>query len=143
MIGRWYFWVDRILSWGLGFLLVFASLDKLIYPAVFAQSVENYQVVGAGLSALTAMWLPSFEAVVGLMLIVGVWRRTAAFLNAGLMGVFLILVVQAFARGLDIQCGCFGAYSESIGMWKLLENIGLTVAAILLYWLETKRFNPS
>jgi hypothetical protein len=114
-------------------------MDKLLYPAVFARSVENYRVVGAGLSALVAVGLPAFEAVLGLMLIAGVWRKEAAFLNAGLMLVFLVLVGQAFARGLDIECGCFGSHSSSIGILKLLENLGLAIAAAALFWMESKR----
>jgi putative oxidoreductase len=139
MSRRLVYWASRILACGFGFLLVYASLDKLLYPADFAKSVENYRIVGAGLSALVAVWLPAFEAILGLMVIAGIWPKEAAFLNASLMFVFLALVVQAFVRGLDIECGCFGSHSSSIGIWKLLENVVFALAAGVLLWLESKK----
>ncbi|HDQ46292.1 MAG TPA: methylamine utilization MauE [bacterium] len=139
MSGGWRYIARRVLGLGFGFLLLFAAMDKLLYPAVFAESVENYQVIGAGLSLFVAVWLPAFEALLGLLLVAGVWRREAAFLNAALMTGFFILIVQAFIRGLDVECGCFGAGSSSIGFWKLLENAGLAAAAFILFRMEAGR----
>lgn len=121
-------------------MLIYAALDKLIDPRSFALSIENYQAVGKGFSMLVALWLPAFEMVLGLLLLLLIWPRSATLLNAGLFVGFLLLVVQAYARGLDIECGCFGSHSSSIGPLKLLENALLAGCAVGL-WKLTKGSN--
>ena len=47
--------------------------------------------------------------------------------------VFLILVGQAYARGLDIRCGCYFFEGEaSLGLRKIIENIILTGMSVIL-----------
>lgn len=123
----------RLLSIFFGVVLIVAALDKLIDPYAFALSIENYRVVGKGLSMLAALWLPAFELLLGLLLLTGIWPRSATLLNCGLFFVFLILVVQAYARGLDIECGCFGSHSGTIGPLKLLENLLFAGSAVFLF----------
>jgi len=128
--------VTLILRMGFGALLIVASVDKIRHPLIFAEAVANYAVFGQGLPFWTAAWIPYLEAATGLLLIFGLWTVPAVLVNLGLMTSFLILVAQAYARGLDIRCGCFFAKGEStIGLLKLGENSLLFGAAILLILL--------
>jgi len=46
--------------------------------------------------------------------------------------VFTIGIAQAAARGLDFECGCFGkGDSSTVGLTKLVENVGLTILALV------------
>lgn len=129
-----------ILRLGFGILLIIASVDKLFHPQGFAVAVDNYRVVGEGLSRWVAIWIPYLEAITGLFLIIGLWLDAAVLINAILMLVFLALVSQAWARGLDITCGCFAVEGDTpIGLWKILENLGFLLGAVFLFLLSQKQ----
>ncbi len=130
---QWKKWVVLFLRLGFGVMLIAASVDKMRHPFLFAEAVENYLVFGEGFSYWVAAWVPTLEIVTGLILILGVWFETAVWINAILMLVFLGLVTQAFARGLDIRCGCFFVEGEeTIGLLKILENTLFAALGIFL-----------
>ena len=52
--------------------------------------------------------LPVVEIALGIALIAGVFVRTAALVSALLLVVYIAGVASAWARGLQIDCGCFG-----------------------------------
>jgi uncharacterized membrane protein YphA (DoxX/SURF4 family) len=79
--------------------------------------------------------LPWVEAVVGLALIVGFWRREAAFVTALMLVAFLGAVGSAMARGIDIEkCGCFSvsAGGRRAGALLIAEDVAMLAAALLL-----------
>jgi hypothetical protein len=67
-----------------------------------------------------------------------VWERGGATLILGMMVIFLVAVISAVLRGLDIDCGCFGrtavqvAKAHQVGLQKIAENLAMTVTAILI-----------
>jgi hypothetical protein len=86
-----------------------------------------------------AVWLPPLELFTAVCLITGWWLKAAALVNAGLMGMFLALVLQAFFRRLDIHCGCFTVRGESvIGPLKIAENTAFAVLGGVLWSLARK-----
>ena len=132
-------WLILFLRCGFGLLLIFAAIDKIRNPFAFAEAVENYRIFGADLSRWTAVWIPYLEVVVGLFLIIGIWQDASILLNMILMLVFLLLVTQAYARGLDIRCGCFFVEGESkIGLLKIFENLMFAVLSVLLHSIRRK-----
>ena len=135
----WQKWLIIVLRLGFGSLLIFASIDKIQHPHAFAEIVENYRVLGEGLSRWVAVWIPYLEALTGLLLILFIWKEATAVMNCLLMVIFLILVSQATLRGLDIRCGCFFVEGEStIGLLKILENLIYAVLAFLLMKLTMR-----
>jgi uncharacterized membrane protein YphA (DoxX/SURF4 family) len=58
--------------------------------------------------ALVAGVLPWLEIVIGLLLLAGIATRAVAVVSAVLLLGFMAGVAQARARGLSIDCGCFG-----------------------------------
>ena len=137
-------WAALVLRIGFGLLLTAASIDKILHPLSFAGAVENYGVIGENLSYWVAVWLPWLEALTGLLLIFGLWREAAIWINALLMTLFLALVLQAYLRGLDISCGCFRLEdASSIGPGKLLQNLLFDVLAVYLLILTHMRPNET
>jgi putative oxidoreductase len=129
-------WLLLILRFGFAFVLGYASIDKIFHPYLFAQDVSNYRVVGQGLSYLAAVWLPCIELFTALCLLTGFWLDAAVTINAALMWMFLVLILQAFFRRLDIHCGCFTVKGESvIGPLKIAENVAFAVLSLVLLWL--------
>ena len=88
-----------------------------------------------------AVALPWTEALAGLLLIAGVWRREAAAAVSALLLSFLAAVGWALYRGIDIQnCGCFtvdGAGREA-GLWLMLGDAALLAVAVFLAAAPTR-----
>ncbi|UCE01362.1 MAG: DoxX family membrane protein [Candidatus Latescibacterota bacterium] len=124
-----------LLRFGLGVVFIAAALPKIAAPDLFAADIHNYQMLPAwGVNAM-ALYLPWLELVVGICLVLGIWRRASAFIMAALMIVFMIALVSAAVRGLDISCGCFevGAEGEHGSMtWYIVRDVAFLVAALVL-----------
>jgi uncharacterized membrane protein YphA (DoxX/SURF4 family) len=79
--------------------------------------------------------LPVLEIAVGLALLLGVFVRTAGIASAVLLVVFIGAVGSAWARGLQIDCGCFGnggqvAAGETAYPLEVLRDVGLLLVAL-------------
>ena len=114
---------------------ILAALPKIQDPAAFAISVEGYRVVTANLAMWIALMLPWLELVAGFGLLIPQIRRGSNLIIALLLIVFIALHASAWARGLDINCGCFNAHeSEKTPdyLWLVFRNIGLLTACIFM-----------
>ena len=124
-------------------IFIYASIDKIAHPAAFAKDVYNYQILPNGLINLTALVLPWLELLIGLCLLTGVWMPGAVLAVNGLLVVFLVAFVFNLARGLDVNCGCFGAGGIGSSMstiWYLLRDVVfLTIGAFLFYGVFLNR----
>ena len=52
--------------------------------------------------------LPILEVTIGTMLVLGLLTRGAAVVSALLFVAFIIGIASVWARGMSIDCGCFG-----------------------------------
>jgi uncharacterized membrane protein YphA (DoxX/SURF4 family) len=119
----------------LGMVFLVAAAGKLANPEEFARTIANYQLLPVALVNLPAIVLPWLELVVGMLLIAGIRLRVAATVAALLLGIFTLALISALVRGLDIHCGCFSqTAAERIGWGRVLEDVLLLAAALLLAW---------
>lgn len=127
------------ISIALGALFVYASHEKIDAPREFARIVYHYRLAGPSATLgymppnLLAIILPWLEALCGVLLIVGVWRREAAVLTALMLVTFLVAVSWALANGIDIEkCGCFSVTgsSRSFGLKLILGDLAMLAAAV-------------
>lgn len=103
-----------------GALFLYSGIVKLMEPKEFLQSIEAYRIVPYEVAWLTAYYLPPLEILVGLGVLIRPWRRASATLIAAMMLVFTTALIVAWVRGLDINCGCFGADSAASNYWIVL-----------------------
>jgi len=136
--------VHRVLALALGAVFVYASFEKIAQPRDFARIVYHYQVIGPSArlgyvpANLLAVALPWTEALAGLLLIAGIWRREAAAVVAALLVVFLAAVGWALHQGIDVEnCGCFTVEGggRGAGLKLILQDLGLLAVAALLAFL--------
>jgi len=123
----------------LGGLFVYAGIVKVLGPLDFAQNIRNYRLVGQSLSFLAAVILPWLEILAGLALAAGVWRRASAFVISALLGCFIVLTLVTIVRGLDVDCGCFGAFSRKSGFGVILEDLGMLYMGLALLVARERR----
>ena len=121
----------------LGVVLVVAGALKMPDPAAAERAVRAYQLLPEALVGPVAFGLPVVEIAVGLALLVGVSVRAAALASAALMAVFLAAVGSAWARGLQIDCGCFGgggqvAAGQTAYPGEVARDLGLLLVSLAL-----------
>lgn len=120
----------------LGFLFIFASVDKVANPEAFSASIANYKLLSPLFISLAATLFPWVELLSGLALVFGIFPRGSAFLLSSLLIIFTAAVLSALVRGLDISCGCFSQDPAvgKVGWIKILENVGLIVLTTFLFY---------
>lgn len=104
-----------------GGVFIYAGVLKILDPLGFAQDIDAYRLVPRAVAFLAALVLPWLEVLAGAALIAGVFRPASALLIALMLAGFIVLVAVTMARGLDVDCGCFGALSRKAG-WSLLAE---------------------
>jgi uncharacterized membrane protein YphA (DoxX/SURF4 family) len=115
----------------IGLIFTTASLGKLGDLQAFAEQVHNFKLLPVAVENLVALTLPWIELVAGFALIFGVRPRSGGVVVSFLMVMFTIGVLIAMARGLDIECGCFGtADGTRVGLIKVLENTVMLVLGL-------------
>ena len=117
----------------LGLVFLVYSLDKIPHPDSFARAIANYRLLPETTVNLLAVVLPWIECVCALLLLSGQWVRSASFVVACLLIVFMIAVTISLFRGLDIDCGCFSAQSgRKIGLKLLGEDLLMLAMSVFL-----------
>ena len=96
-------------------------------------AVRAYQLLPESLVGTVAAILPWFELALGVLLLVGLATRLAAILAGVVMVTFIAAVASAAARGLSIDCGCFGGGGEvAAGQTEYTEEILRDLAFLAL-----------
>ncbi len=132
----------------MGGVFLYASYDKILKPAAFAEAVYNYQILPEAAVNLAALVLPWLELLLGICLVAGVWLPGATLISTGLMTVFIAALVYNKIRGLDIHCGCFSTKTTEgpVGIWTVLRDVAfLAVSAYLMlhvffFWKDSKSY---
>ncbi|MGH3826588.1 MAG: DoxX family protein [Pseudonocardiaceae bacterium] len=93
---------------GLAAVFLVSGAIKALDPAQTRVAVSAYQLLPPDLVGPVATVLPLVELALGTVLLAGAFTRWVALASALLMLVLITAVSQAWARGLSIDCGCFG-----------------------------------
>lgn len=101
-------WLSTLARLALGVVWIIAGAQKVGDPAAFVRATRAYDATPEWLTKAIGYGLPYFEIALGVLLIIGIGTRLLGIVSAGLFVVFLIGIIQASARGLQIECGCFG-----------------------------------
>jgi putative oxidoreductase len=132
-------WLAGILAVGVGAVFVAAGAGKVADPAQFALDVFNYRLLPWPGAVAVALYLPWLEIIVGIALMsrARVVGRGALLLCTAMTVVFLVALVTAGVRGLDIRCGCFGGGGGSLGE-ALVRDVALLGGCVVL-WVSLVR----
>src|ERR1035441_6201568 len=120
----------RLLRIALGVVFVYAAWLKLRDPwQMFAMSIDSYQLLPPLAVRVVARTLPWLELLLGVLLMAGLWLRLAAGATSLLLLGFFVLMIRAWAKHMEINCGCFGP--GDIISWKTLLRDGSLLAGSL------------
>ena len=110
-----------------------AGASKVADLTHFHAQVDQYRLLPHALEAPFAYALPFVELFVGVYLLIGLLTRMAGIAACALMVLFLIAQAQAWARGLSLDCGCFGTLThERVGFITILRDVALGLPSLVM-----------
>lgn len=128
----------------LGGVLLVAGGLKVTKPTDSANAVAAYKLLPINVAHLFGYALPWFEVALGILLVAGILLRPAAIAGGLIMLVFIAAIASAWARGLLLDCGCFGGGGEidpSLAdqvhrtyFIEIMRDLGLALTALYLYF---------
>ena len=139
-------WLTLLARLILGGVLFAAGALKIGSLQKSAMAVRAYELLPVSLANFLGYTLPWIEIGVGLLLIAGVAVRISGLIGAFTMLAFIIAIAQAWARGLSIDCGCFGGGGaidpeDTKYLSEIIRDIGLLILGIYLYFYPKGRFS--
>ena len=121
---------------------LFAGGAKLLDLDSFRLQVDAYYVLPHVLVAPFAYALPLIEVVLGLYLLVGALVRPVAMVSCALMAIFIVAQLQAWSRGLSIDCGCFGTtVTSKVGLTTVLRDAALGIPFYVMAWRPARKWS--
>lgn len=138
-------WFGTVARLVIGIVWLAAGFLKAFNPYSAGAAVRAYEIFPPDLATTIGHILPWVEIGIGLLLILGLYVRLSAVASAVLFIAFIAGISSAWARGLTIDCGCFGGGGTvEAGQTKYLEEIvrdlGLTLLALYLVWRPKSRW---
>jgi len=143
--GEWRRWAATAARLLLAAVWAWAALAKISDPDAAVRAVRAYQLLPEALVRPVAWGLPFAELLLAVLLAVGLATRLAAVASVVLLGLFMVAIAAAWARGLQIHCGCFGGGGPATGvdardyLGELIRDAGLLAVAVLLAWRPRSR----
>jgi uncharacterized membrane protein YphA (DoxX/SURF4 family) len=127
-----------------GVVWIVAGAIKLPDPATSVQAVRAYQLLPSSVVPTVGQLLPVVEIVIGLTLVLGVLTRGAAVASSLLFIAFIVGIASVWARGITIDCGCFGGggldpNATSKYPWEIARDVGLLLLSGYLVWAGRTR----
>jgi len=120
----------------LGGLLLWAGLIKVGDQQGMTLAIDSYQLLPDAMVRPLAAALPWVEVALGLFLILGLFVRFSAIATGLLLVAFLVGMALAKARGLAIDCGCFGGGGpgQGVSWFDIVRDLVLIgVAGLVLF----------
>ena len=144
--GRWQPWVSTVLRLGLAAVAFAAGFPKITDIPVSVRAVRAYEILPESLVPTAGIVLPMVEIILGVLLLLGLFTRFSAMAFGGLMVVFVLGIASAWARGLTIDCGCFGGggvvdADQTQYPLEILRDLALLAAATVLAWRPRSRLS--
>jgi uncharacterized membrane protein YphA (DoxX/SURF4 family) len=138
-------WISTVARLGLAAVFLIAGGLKVTDLAASGRAVNAYKLMSYDNAKLVGAVQPFLEIALGLLLLIGLAVRLSAAIAAVALVIFIAGIVSAWARGLQIDCGCFSKGGELTGGRtaeygiEILRDVGfLALAGILLVKPRTK-----
>jgi uncharacterized membrane protein YphA (DoxX/SURF4 family) len=140
-------WISTAVRAGLAAVFLVAGFTKVGDLAASGRAVNAYRLMPYDVAKVAGAVQPFLEIALGLLLLIGIAVRLSAGLAAVLLVLFIAGIVSAWARGLQIDCGCFSKGGElgagqvpTYGV-EILRDVGFLLMAGVLLWRPRTRFS--
>lgn len=121
-----------------GVVFFLSGMMKLVDPVGTSLIMDEYFKffhIGfmGGCAKALGVALASLEALVGVALITGVWRKVVAIIASAMTVFFTIVTICLAVKNPPMECGCFGEVIHLTHFQTLLKNIVLLVLCALAF----------
>lgn len=117
----------------LGGVFMFAGWLKFASPRAFADSIGGFKLLHDSILLEVGLLFIWAELICGLAMVIGLATRAAAGIATVMLLSFIFAMVSAVARGLEIECGCFGALlPEGVNVWSVVRTALLLLPSIIV-----------
>jgi putative oxidoreductase len=131
---HWLLWSFRLV---LAITFVWAGVVKFVDPAGFAGSLAAFKMFHEAWINVVALGLPPFEILAGLLVLTRRGLEVGSFSLVVTSTAFLIALLSGLARGLPVDCGCFGGTGPStpLKVWIAVARDAVLIGmAGWVYW---------
>ena len=144
MGGRAHAWLGLIARLVTGGVWIVAGALKVTDPASSIAAIRAYELLPGSVVEPLGYALPAIEIVIGVALVAGAFTRGAALVSAVLFLAFIIGIASVWARGIEIDCGCFGGGgpeedAASSYPWEIARDVALLAASCYLVVVRRTR----
>ena len=131
-LGRGAFASERIIAFGVAFLLLRSTFAHLGNPYAYLDSILAYKLTGLTISLFVTSTLPFLQLIIALSILMRIWPLAGWSCGVVVFSIYVAAQALVFSRGDDIACGCFGQ-SDSVRIGSrtlLLAGAGAILCAI-------------
>ncbi|WP_082043982.1 MauE/DoxX family redox-associated membrane protein [Mobilicoccus massiliensis] len=138
-------WIGLLARLVLGGVLLVAGALKVGHPLAAARAAQAYEILPFEVAGVVGLALPVVEILLGALLVLGLFTRAAALGGMILQLVFIAAIASVWARGISIDCGCFGsggavAPEDTQYGWDIARDVGLALCGLWLVVRPHSRF---
>lgn len=130
-------------------VFIYAALQKIGKPLMFADEIEMYGIIGPGpVLYLTAIILPWIELLCGFALLTGIFMRGSALILSAMNFAFIIVIAYRTVgimsaegtpfREVYFDCGC--GFGLTYAWKKLIEDAVFLVFSAAILFSKSYRF---
>jgi uncharacterized membrane protein YphA (DoxX/SURF4 family) len=132
--------IGTVARLGLAAVWLVSGWLKVVDPNQTYLAVQAYDVLPPGVVSVVAAGIPFLELALGMLLFIGFGTRLTAVVASVVLLGFIGAVAQSWARGLTIDCGCFGGGGQvSAGETAYPQEIAKDIGFLLLAgWLMVR-----
>jgi uncharacterized membrane protein YphA (DoxX/SURF4 family) len=138
-------WLGLAARLVVGGVWIAAGALKLGDLTASGRSVVAYRIIPFDAAMFLGAVLPFLEVTIGLLLVLGLATRVIAAVSVVLFGIYIVAIASVWARGMRIDCGCFGTGGDLTGDQRpqyaieIIRDIALLlVAGFLVLFPRTR-----
>ncbi|MFA5906644.1 MAG: MauE/DoxX family redox-associated membrane protein [Desulfobacula sp.] len=140
--GRFSTWIRHPVSallvrFYLGGLFIYASLNKINFPAEFSDNIAAYVLVPHFFVNPMAVFMPWIELVSGVCLVAGIRVRASATVICTLLALFITALVIVLLKKTPIDCGCFQNVGDPVSHVTLIRDLIWLAMGVYVFRYDT------
>jgi putative oxidoreductase len=138
---------SKYLEWMLGLVIggvfIYAGWAKRNEGIEFADSVASFRILPGAVIVPFMLSIVPFEIGAGAMVLTGWQKRVGALGLLSMASLYSIALAVALARGITVNCGCFGTSAVGANPWvDLGRDLLLAAGCAVLYRIATRSVAP-
>lgn len=136
-------YVEWALRLAVGGVFLYAGWVKRSDGVDLADSIATFRILPNVLIVPFMLSIVPFEIAAGAMVLTGWQKRVGALGLLMMTAMYCVALASALARGISVNCGCFGASAVGTNPWiDLGRDLIIAAACAALYRIVTRNANP-